>query len=86
ATVGAGMIDAPLVGTKTDCDQPEAIDRQARAEMKGQQERIFWFYGNTALDTRDFTLELEKELYRNGLHTHRLDYQELRAGLNSDIR
>ncbi len=85
ATVGAGMIDAPLADTNSHHSEHEQIDRQERSRLKGQQARIFWFYGNSALDTRDFTVALEKKLHRKGLHTHRLDSQELRKGLNSDI-
>ncbi len=86
ATVGAGMIDKPLADTNSHRDDHEQIDRLLRSRQKGQQARIFWFYGNSTLDTRDLTMILEKKLYRKGLHTHRLDYQELRAGINSDIR
>jgi len=86
ATVGAGMIDAPLADTNTSGDEQEPIDRLDRARLKGQQPRIFWLYGDASLEARDLTITLEKKLHRNGLHTHRLDYLELRQGLNSDIR
>jgi bifunctional enzyme CysN/CysC len=86
ATVGAGMIDEPLADMDGHTGDQEKVDRQARAEQKGQQPRIFWFYGNTTLETRDFTVALEKKLYDLGLHTHRLDHQELHKGLNRDVR
>ncbi len=85
ATVGAGMIDAPLDDSSAHRHEPEKIDRQARARQKGQQARIFWFYGSEAFDSGDFTVLLEKKLNTIGLHTHRLDYRNLRQGINMDI-
>ena len=85
ATVGAGMIDAPLADSSDQHDEFERIDRQARAKQKGQHARIFWFFGTEVFDTGDFTVILEKKLNAIGLHTHRLDYRDLRQGINKDI-
>jgi bifunctional enzyme CysN/CysC len=85
ATVGAGMIDSPLADKSEHHNEQEKIDRQVRARQKGQNARIFWFFGTDAFDTGDFTTVLEKKLNAIDLHTHNLDYRDLRNGLNKDI-
>ena len=85
ATVGAGMIDAPLESLVRSRNQVLEIDANARAALKGQEAKIFWFNKNETEGGTDVATLLEQKLHALGRHTHLLDDDGLRLGLNQDL-
>ncbi len=85
ATVGAGMIDAPLESIVRSRNQVLEIDANARAALKGQEAKIFWFNKSETEGATDVATLVEKKLHALGRHTHLLDADRLRQGLNHDL-
>lgn len=85
ATVAAGMIDRPLKQAAAGSWQDRALNKEARAELKGQQPKVLWFGGRA--DGRQETLVrlVEKKLFRLGRHTYLLDEESLRRNLFGDL-
>ncbi|MGK2945553.1 MAG: sulfate adenylyltransferase subunit CysN [Desulfuromonadales bacterium] len=81
ATVGAGMIREPLLTTVVAYN----VDRQARAALKGQESRIFWFSPPPGETATNLVTLIEQKLHALGKHTYLLDSDELRQSLNSDL-
>jgi bifunctional enzyme CysN/CysC len=84
ATVGAGMIVAPLqraVGHWPEID----LDSKARARQKGQSARVLWFTGLPGAGKSTIANLVEKKLYCLGRHTYVLDGDNVRQGLNRDL-
>ena len=81
ATVGAGMIREPLLTTVV----ANNVDRQARAALKGQESRIFWFSPPPGETATNLVTLIEQKLHALGKHTYLLDSDELRQSLNSDL-
>jgi len=73
ATVASGLIDAPLKATSGDDRSSRVIDRQARADLKGQTPVVLWFTGSSETDRFDLVDKVEKKLYGLGRHTYHLD-------------
>jgi bifunctional enzyme CysN/CysC len=82
ATVGAGMIHQPLLQSAGDQWSKINVDRQARAERKGQKPRILWFSGSEGVDLPAIAALVEKRLHSLGRHTYLLDGVNLNRALN----
>jgi len=61
------------------------IDKAAREELLGQQGMVLWFTGLWGSGKSTIAVEVEKELYRRGKASYRLDGDNLRFGLNKDL-
>jgi adenylylsulfate kinase len=61
------------------------IDKAAREELLGQQGMVLWFTGLSGSGKSTIAVEVEKELYRRGKASYRLDGDNLRFGLNKDL-
>ena len=61
------------------------IDKAAREELLGQQGMVLWFTGLSGSGKSTIAVEVEKELYRRGKASYRLDGDNLRFGLNQDL-
>ena len=61
------------------------IDKAAWEELLGQQGMVFWFTGLSGSGKSTIAVEVEKELYRRGRASYRLDGDNLRFGLNKDL-
>ncbi|MDT8442883.1 MAG: sulfate adenylyltransferase subunit CysN [Desulfuromonadales bacterium] len=85
ATVGAGMIREPLLATVVAHNHECIVDRQARAALKGQDSRIFWFSPPPGETATNLVTLIEQKLHALGRHTYLLDSDELRQSLNSDL-
>ncbi len=85
ATVGAGMIDFPLRRATNVHWQSVDIDKQSRAEMKGQKPRVLWFTGLSGAGKSTIANLVEKRLHSMGKHTYMLDGDNVRHGLNRDL-
>jgi bifunctional enzyme CysN/CysC len=84
ATVAAGMIDRPLTGGSGTAWQSIAIDKSARAALKGQQPKILWFNGLAAKGLSNIPGLLEQKLHSLGRHTYLLDGASLNPESASD--
>ncbi len=85
ATVGAGMISAPLQRGTDSHWQSLDIDKQAHAELKGQSPKVLWFTGLPAAGKSTIANLVEKKLHSLGRHTYILDGDNLRHGINRDL-
>ena len=85
ATVGAGMIDFALRRASNIHWQAIDIDKQARAEQKGQKPRILWFTGLSGSGKSTIANLVEKKLHSMGKHSYILDGDNVRHGLNRDL-
>ncbi len=85
ATVGAGMIDAPLERATDGHWQTLDVDKQAHAALKGQQPRVLWFTGLPGAGKSTLANLVEKKLHSLGRHTCILDGDNLRHGINRDL-
>ena len=62
------------------------IDRQARADLKGQKPVLLWFTGLSGRrQVDDRQPGRESKLHRPGRHTYMLDGDNVRHGLNRDL-
>ncbi|MDY0263355.1 sulfate adenylyltransferase subunit CysN [Syntrophotalea acetylenica] len=85
ATVGAGMIDFALRRADNIHWQALDIDKQARAEQKGQKPRVLWFTGLSGSGKSTIANLVEKKLHSMGKHSYILDGDNVRHGLNRDL-
>ena len=85
ATVGAGMIDFPLRRATNIHWQNLSINKQSRAEMKGQKPKVLWFTGLSGAGKSTIANLVEKKLHALGKHTYLLDGDNVRHGLNRDL-
>ncbi len=85
ATVGAGMIDAPLERATDGHWQTLDVDKKAHAALKGQQPRVLWFTGLPGAGKSTLANLVEKKLHSLGRHTCILDGDNLRHGINRDL-
>ena len=90
STVGAGMIieahleraDAKQAGIKWDSSR---MARSARWALLGQRGVTVWLTGLPAAGKSTIAAALEERLTRDGFRAYRLDGDNLRYGLNSDL-
>jgi len=85
ATVAAGMIAFPLRRAGNIFRQALAVDRQARARLKGQKPVILWFTGLSGSGKSTVANAVEARLFARNAHTTLLDGDNLRHGLNRDL-
>lgn len=84
-TVAAGMLDFALRRASNIHWQPAAVDKAARARLKGQRPRCLWFTGLSGSGKSTIANRVEQRLNAQGYHTYLLDGDNLRHGLNRDL-
>ena len=85
ATLGAGTIDFGLRRAQNLTYQSFDVNREVRAQMKGQTARIIWFTGLSGSGKSSIANLLEKRLTAEGRHAYILDGDNVRHGLNKDL-
>ncbi|TDQ66203.1 bifunctional enzyme CysN/CysC [Maritalea mobilis] len=85
ATLGAGTIEFGLRRAQNLTYQDFDVNRQVRADMKGQTPRIVWFTGLSGSGKSTIANLLEKRITAEGKHTYILDGDNVRHGLNKDL-
>ncbi|HEY4942174.1 MAG TPA: sulfate adenylyltransferase subunit CysN [Rhizomicrobium sp.] len=85
ATVGAGMIDFGLRRATNVHWQALDVDKQTRADQKGQKPAVLWFTGLSGSGKSTIANLVEKALFAEGRHTYLLDGDNVRHGLNRDL-
>jgi bifunctional enzyme CysN/CysC len=94
ATVGAGMIIEPHIGEGSDVAghrqadvtwHPGGLGREARWRLSGQGGATVWLTGLPASGKSTIACALEERIARDGFRAYRLDGDNLRYGLNSDL-
>ncbi len=83
--VGSGTIAHTLRRATNIHWQSLAVDRDARAAIKGQQPICLWFTGLSGSGKSTIASLLEKRLHALGRHTYTLDGDNVRHGLNRDL-
>jgi bifunctional enzyme CysN/CysC len=86
ATVGAGMIEAPLESSLQTQGKSRVIDTVDRASIKGQEAKILWFNNTHSKDSINLAVIVERKLHALGMHSHLLDDVQLRRNLNKDLK
>jgi bifunctional enzyme CysN/CysC len=84
-TVGAGMLHFALRRAENIHWQASDVDKQARANLKGQKARVIWFTGLSGAGKSTIANLVEKRLHALGRHTYLLDGDNVRHGLNKDL-
>ncbi|MFC3652348.1 sulfate adenylyltransferase subunit CysN [Dyella humi] len=85
ATVACGMLDFALRRATNVHWQHLDIDKQVRAQSKGQRPQCLWFTGLSGAGKSTVANLLERRLNALGCHTYLLDGDNLRHGLNRDL-
>ncbi len=85
ATVGVGMIQFALRRATNIAWQDLAVDRSARAALKGQRPMVVWFTGLSGSGKSTIANLVERKLHAVGRHTAMLDGDNVRHGLNRDL-
>jgi bifunctional enzyme CysN/CysC len=85
ATVGCGMIGFPLRRSTNIHWQALAIDKNARARLKGQKPCVLWLTGLSGAGKSTIANRVEQLLHQRGHHTIVLDGDNIRHGLNRDL-
>jgi bifunctional enzyme CysN/CysC len=85
ATVAAGMIRYGLRRATNIHWQALAVDKHARADLKGQRPCVLWFTGLSGAGKSTIANLVEKKLHLMGRHTYLLDGDNVRHGLNRDL-
>lgn len=71
---------------RTECPpQPIAVDKAARARLKGQRPCVVWLTGLPAAGKSTIANGLDAGLHALGHHTYVLDGDNVRGGLNRDL-
>jgi adenylylsulfate kinase (apsK) len=65
--------------------QSSVIDRESRAQIKGQRPCLIWLTGLSGSGKSTLADALEHRLHAAGRHTYLLDGDNLRHGLNRDL-
>ena len=84
-TVGMGLINFALRRASNIHWEAMDIDKQARADAKGQKPIILWFTGLSGSGKSTIANLVEAELHKRGHHTISLDGDNVRHGLNRDL-
>lgn len=85
ATLGAGVIDFGLRRGDNLTYQNFDVNRDVRAQMKGQEPQIVWFTGLSGSGKSTVANLVEKRLTAEGKHAYILDGDNVRHGLNKDL-
>jgi bifunctional enzyme CysN/CysC len=84
-TVGAGMLHFALRRSQNVHWQAFDVNKDARAELKGQKPCVLWFTGLSGAGKSTIANLLERRLHALGHHTYVLDGDNVRHGLNQDL-
>jgi bifunctional enzyme CysN/CysC len=85
ATLGAGMIDAPLEASEHSVHNVSEIDAKARARLKEQEAKTLWIDKGSRDRGLKLAVLIEQKLHALGRHTHLIDNDKLRSSLNRDL-
>lgn len=61
------------------------ISREHRAQLLGNKAATLWFTGLSGSGKSTIAVAVEKELHRRGVHSYRLDGDNVRLGINKDL-
>ncbi|WP_010529518.1 adenylyl-sulfate kinase [Lentibacillus jeotgali] len=61
------------------------VTKQDRQEIKKHKSAVLWFTGLSGSGKSTISVSLEKELHELGVHTYRLDGDNVRHGLNKNL-
>lgn len=61
------------------------VSKENRQQLKHHKSAIIWFTGLSGAGKSTISSALEKELFKKGIHTYRLDGDNIRHGLNKDL-
>ena len=84
-TVAAGMIQFALRRAANIHWERLAVDKMARASLKGQKPCVLWFTGLSGSGKSTIARTVEQKLHARGCHTYMLDGDNVRHGLNRDL-
>ena len=84
-TVGAGMIHFALRRAHNVHWHAFDVNKQSRAELKGQKPCVLWFTGLSGAGKSTIANLVERRLQSMGCHTYLLDGDNVRHGLNKDL-
>jgi bifunctional enzyme CysN/CysC len=84
-TLGAGTVSFGLRRAQNLSYQSFDVNRDVRAQMKGQEPSIVWFTGLSGSGKSTVANLMEKRLTAEGKHTYILDGDNVRHGLNKDL-
>jgi bifunctional enzyme CysN/CysC len=84
-TVGAGLVQFALRRSSNVHWQVLEVNKDARAEQKGQKPCVLWFTGLSGAGKSTIANLVEKQLHAQGRHTYLLDGDNVRHGLNKDL-
>ena len=85
ATVGVGMIETITPGSTNIVWHELAVDKEARAALKGQRPAALWFTGLSGAGKSTIANLVDRKLHALGRHTYILDGDNVRHGLNRDL-
>ncbi len=85
ATVGVGMVETAAQASTNIVWHDLAVDREARAAMKGQRPAAIWFTGLSGAGKSTVANLVDRKLHALGRHTFILDGDNVRHGLNRDL-
>lgn len=84
-TVAAGMLHFALRRSQNIHYQHVDVNKDARAQAKGQTPSVLWFTGLSGAGKSTIANLVEKKLHALGNHTYLLDGDNVRHGLNKDL-
>jgi bifunctional enzyme CysN/CysC len=84
-TVATGMIQFALRRAANIHWERLAVDKTARASLKGQKPCVLWFTGLSGSGKSTIARIVEQRLHARGCHTYMLDGDNVRHGLNRDL-
>ena len=84
-TVAAGMIEFSLRRASNVHTHAMDVNKERRADMKGQKPAILWFTGLSGAGKSTIANLVERKLTEAGRHTYSLDGDNVRHGLNRDL-
>ncbi|MFD2637628.1 adenylyl-sulfate kinase [Piscibacillus salipiscarius] len=61
------------------------VTQEHRMKLNGHKSAVLWFTGLSGAGKSTVSVEVEKELYNLGVHTYRLDGDNVRHGLNNNL-
>ncbi|WP_147802575.1 adenylyl-sulfate kinase [Alkalicoccus halolimnae] len=61
------------------------VTKEDRQKQHGHEGAVLWFTGLSGSGKSTVSVEVEKALHQEGLHTYRLDGDNVRHGLNSNL-
>ncbi|WP_112182155.1 MULTISPECIES: adenylyl-sulfate kinase [Paraliobacillus] len=61
------------------------VTKEDRQSLKKQKSAVLWFTGLSGSGKSTVSVDLEKKLFEHGVHTYRLDGDNIRHGLNNNL-